>query len=84
LRLLDERRDLILVTMRDGARSWPATGHEWFAEWVRDRERRGEIVLDDAPATAVVLLGALANYWLNSRGRIDPVLGVDEDRFVAS
>lgn len=93
LHLLDDRRDVILVTMRDGqrllrgddlARSWPATGHEWFAGWLRDRRDSGAIVVADPDGAAVVFLGALTNYWLNSRGGVQPVLGVDEEPFIAS
>lgn len=90
----DQHRDLVLTLTRDAGKrpanyshepgGWPGTSMAEVAAWLRARSASGELVVEDPEATAVVLMDALTNYWLQREAESPTPYGVDEGRFVAA
>jgi AcrR family transcriptional regulator len=92
--VFDAHRDLVLVLTRDAGRkpagyshsptSFPGAGVAFVAGWLRARVDTGDLAIVDPDATALVLLDALTNYWLQREAEDAVPYGVDGDRFVAA
>jgi AcrR family transcriptional regulator len=93
----DTHRDLILVLTRDvrarptppgyshAADDFPGQGVALVAAWLRRRVDGGDVgPVVDPEATALVLLDALTNHWLQREAEDAAPYGVDRERFLAA
>lgn len=88
---LDAHRDLALVMTRESERparythdagGWPGDGPAFFTAWLESKVDAGELVVADPRATAVVLLDALTDYWLQRQTESDQPYDVEIERFL--
>lgn len=89
--VFDSHRDLVLVMTRETERpsrythdpdGWPGDGYAFVTDWLDTKVDAGELVIDDTRATAVVLMDAVVNYWLQRQTESDAPYGIDSDRFL--
>lgn len=87
----DAHRDLALVMTREAERpsrythdpgGWPGDGAAFLSAWLEAKVAAGELVVADPRATAVVLLDALYQFWLQRTAETDTPYGVDAERFL--
>lgn len=89
--VFDAHRDLVLVMTRETERparythepnGWPGDGHAFFTNWLDTMVAAGELHVTDTRATAVVLMDAVVNYWLQRNTESDTPYGIDPERFL--
>lgn len=89
--VFDTHRDLVLVMTRETERpsrythdpdGWPGDGYAFVTTWLNTKVNAGELVIDDTQATAIVLMDAVVNYWLQRQTESDSPYGVDPNRFL--
>lgn len=89
--VFDAHRDLVLVMTREADRpsrythdadGWPGDGYAFVTGWLDAKVTAGELVVADTRATAVVLMDAIVNYWLQRQTESERPYGVDPDRFL--
>lgn len=89
--VFDKHRDLVLVMTRETERpsrythdpdGWPGDGYAFVTNWLDTKVEAGELVVADTRATAIVLMDAVVNYWLQRQTESDTPYGVDPDRFL--
>lgn len=92
MRMLEDDRDVLRIVHREldpfpalrdevRARRMQAT-YATLADWLRERAARGEVRVEDAEATAAVLLGALTSFKLFQALLGEPPAGLDDGRFI--
>lgn len=91
--VFDAHRDLVLVLTREierparythDAGGWPGDGLVFLTGWLDAKVAAGELVVADTRATAVVLVDALIDFWLQRQTESDEPYGVSTDRFLAA
>lgn len=89
--MFDSHRDLSLVMTRETVRpprythgpdGWPGYGFAFVADWLQRKVDAGEVVVPDPHATAMVLMDALTDYWLQRQVEADEPYGVGQERFL--
>lgn len=89
--VFDRHRDLVLVMTREADRpprythdpgGWPGDGHAFVTNWLDSKVAAGELVISDTKATALVLMNAVVNYWLQRNTESDTPYDVEPDRFL--
>ena len=87
----DAHRDLALVMVRERDRpprytheagGWPGDGAAFLTAWLEAKAAAGELAVTDPRATAVVLLDALFQFWLQRTAETDTPYGVDAEGFL--
>lgn len=64
------------------AGGWPGDGAALFTGWIERKVAAGELAVADPRATAVVLLDALYQFWLQRTAETEEPYGVDAERFL--
>lgn len=89
--VFDAHRDLVLVLTRETTRpsrytqnpdGWPGQGYAFVTTWLDTKVKAGLLRASDTRATAIVLMDAVVNYWLQRQTESDEPYGVDADRFL--
>ena len=89
--VFDAHRDLVLVLTRESERpsrythdpdGWPGDGYAFVTTWLDSKVAAGELAVSDSRATAIVLMDAVVNYWLQLQTESEEPYGVDADRFL--
>ncbi|HEU4882008.1 MAG TPA: TetR/AcrR family transcriptional regulator [Longimicrobium sp.] len=92
MQMLTDDRDVLRIVWRE-LEQFPALRDEVrerrmqgtyaaIADWLRERDARGELRVEDPDATAAVLLGALTSFKLFQALFDESPVGVDDERFV--
>lgn len=92
MRMLDDDQDVLRImyreldafpALRDEVRERRMQGtYAALAEWLREREARGELRVEDPEATAAVILGAVTSFKVFQALLGEPPARLDDDRFV--
>lgn len=91
----DNHRDLVIVLTRDpmlrpsnythAPDGFPGNGVALVSAWLQGLADRGELeAVEDPDATALVLVDALTNYWLQREAEDPTPYGVSGDRFITA
>lgn len=87
----DAHRDLAIVMVRERDHpprythepgGWPGDGAAFMTAWLDAKVAAGELEVADPRATAVVLLDALFQFWLQRNAETDEPYGVHAERFL--